>query len=87
MPTYRYKGISRAGQSLKGTVEAENPVQARKKLHGDGVFPEKLAEDAGGRGAISLPSLLGRQEFLPLFTRQLATLSGAGVPLVGALKS
>jgi len=87
LPTYRYKGISRAGQSLKGTVEAENPVQARKKLHGDGVFPEMLAEDAGGRGAISLPSLLGRQEFLPLFTRQLATLSGAGVPLVGALKS
>ena len=84
---YRYKGISKTGQEKKGTVEAETPAQARKKLHTDGIFPEILSEDAGERSGVSLPSLLGRQEFLPLFTRQLATLSGAGVPLAGALKS
>jgi general secretion pathway protein F len=87
VPTYRYKGISRAGDDRKGTLEAENPSQARKKLHADGVFPLDLAEDTKGKRGISLPSLLGRQEFLPLLTRQLATLVGAGVPLVGALQS
>ncbi len=87
MPIYRYKGISRTGENRKGTLEAETPPQARKKLLADGVFPSSLEEDAGRTAGISLPSLLGRQEFLPLLTRQLATLAGAGVPLVGALRS
>jgi len=87
LPTYRYKGITKTGQEKKGTVEAENPAQARKKLHADGVFPEKLTEDTGERSGFSFPSLLGQQEFLPLLTRQLATLSNAGVPLAGALKA
>ncbi|MCL2103125.1 MAG: type II secretion system F family protein [Syntrophorhabdaceae bacterium] len=86
MPTYRYKGISKTGQDLKGTVEAETPALARKKLHGDGIFPEKL-DEAGERGGFSFPALLGQQDFLPLLTRQLATLSNAGVPLAAALKS
>ncbi|MCL1925957.1 MAG: type II secretion system F family protein [Syntrophorhabdaceae bacterium] len=87
MPTYRYKGISKTGQEFKGTVEAETPAHARKKLHADGIFTEKLTEDTGERRGFSLPSLLGQQEFLPLLTRQLATLSNAGVPLAGALKA
>ena len=87
MPTYRYKGISRAGAQAKGTLEADNLPQARKRLHSEGVFPLTLDEGAPGRRAFLLPSLLGRQEFLPLFTRQLATLVGAGVPLVGSLQS
>ena len=87
MPIYRYKGISRAGVEQKGTLEAETPAQARKKLHSDGVFPLKLVEGAAGRKGFTLPSLLTRQEFLPLLTRQLATLAGAGVPLVAALQA
>ncbi|MEW6720182.1 MAG: type II secretion system F family protein [Thermodesulfobacteriota bacterium] len=87
MATYRYNGISKDGRDRKGSVEADNPAQARKKLLGEGVYPTRLVEDEGRGEGISLPSLLGRQEFLPLFTRQLATLSGAGVPLVGALQS
>jgi len=86
MPTFRYKGISLDGRDRKGTVEAENPAQARKKLRAEGVFPSRIDEDREGSG-FSLPSLPGRQEFLPLLTRQLATLAGAGVPLVGALQS
>jgi general secretion pathway protein F len=87
VPSYRYKGISRAGVEQKGTLEAENTGQARKKLHADGIFPLSLVENAAGRKGFALPSLLGRQEFIPLLTRQLATLVGAGVPLVGALQS
>lgn len=87
MPTYRYKGISRAGVETKGTLEADSLPLARKKLHAEGVFPLALDEGPAGRKVPFLPSLLGRQEFLPLLTRQLATLVGAGVPLVSALQS
>jgi general secretion pathway protein F len=87
VPTYRYKGISRAGEETKGTLEADNLSLARRKLHADGVFPLSMDEGPAPRKGPILPSLLGRQEFLPLFTRQLATLVGAGVPLVSALQS
>lgn len=87
MPTYRYKGISRAGEETKGTLEADTLSLARKKLHAEGVFPLSMDEGPAPRKGPLLPSLLGRQEFLPLFTRQLATLVGAGVPLVSALQS
>jgi general secretion pathway protein F len=87
VPTYRYKGISRAGVETKGTLEADTLPLARKKLRAEGVFPLALDEGPAGRKVSFLPSLLGRQEFLPLLTRQLATLVGAGVPLVSALQS
>lgn len=87
MPTYRYKGVSRDGADAKGVLEADTPAQARKKLHAEGVFPLSLAEGAEGRKGSVFPSLLGQSDFLPLLTRQLATLVGAGVPLVGALQS
>ena len=87
MPTYRYTGISRAGISRKGTLEAESPVLARRKLHAEGVFPLTLQEGLPARKGRYLPSLLRRADFLPLLTRQLSTLVGAGVPLVGALQS
>jgi general secretion pathway protein F len=51
------------------------------------VFPVSLAEDRGGAKLFSGLSLLGRDDFLPLVTRQLATLAGAGVPVATALQS
>ena len=87
MATYRYTGITGAGDGRKGTVDAENLPAARRKLRGEGVFPVSLSEDRAGAKLFSGLSLLGRDEFLPLVTRQLATLAGAGVPLATALQS
>ncbi len=87
MATYRYTGITGAGEGRKGTVDAESLPAARRKLRGEGVFPVSLAEDRGRASLFSGWSLLGRDEFLPLVTRQLATLAGAGVPVATALQS
>ena len=87
MATYRYRGITGAGVGRKGTVEAENLPAARRRLRGEGVFPLSLSEDRGRAALFSGLSLLGRDEFLPLVTRQLATLAGAGVPVATALQS
>lgn len=87
MATYRYTGITGAGEGRKGTVDAESLPAARRKLRGEGVFPVSLAEDRGRARLFSGWSLLGRDEFLPLVTRQLATLAGAGVPVATALQS
>jgi general secretion pathway protein F len=85
--TFRYTGISRAGISRKGILEADSAILARRKLHAEGIFPLTLKEGPPERRGGFLPSLLRRADFLPLLTRQLATLLGAGVPLMGALQS
>jgi len=85
--TFRYTGISRAGISQKGILEADSAILARRKLHAEGIFPLTLKEGPPERRGGFLPSLLRRADFLPLLTRQLATLLGAGVPLMGALQS
>ncbi len=87
MPTYRYTGVSRQGAGTKGVVDAENLSAARHKLRADGTYTLTLDEETGVGRLLPSLSLLGRKEFLPLLTRQLATLVGAGVPVVSALQS
>jgi general secretion pathway protein F len=87
VPTYRYTGVSREGIEKKGVVDAESVFAARLKLRTDGMYPLALTEEIGKGRLFPSLSLLGRKEFLPLLTRQLATLVGAGVPVVSALQS
>jgi general secretion pathway protein F len=87
VPTYRYTGVSREGIEKKGVVDAESVFAARLKLRTDGTYPLALTEEIGKGRLFPSLSLLGRKEFLPLLTRQLATLVGAGVPVVSALQS
>lgn len=87
MPRYKFTAVSPDGAGSKGAVEADSASAARKKLRADGVFPVTVEEEISG-GALFPPlSSLGRGDFLPLVTRQLATLVGAGVPVVSALQS
>jgi general secretion pathway protein F len=96
MPVYAYKGVTQAGRATKGFVDAENQRAARAKLRRDGVFPTDLAESAARTAArgekkaekkrFSLALRRGVSALdLALATRQLATLVGAGIPLVEAL--
>ena len=96
MPVYAYKGVSSSGRAARGTVSAENLRLARAKMRGEGVFITEIAEtDAPARSrsaqagrstrfSLRLPSRIPGSE-LSLATRQLATLVGAGIPLVEAL--
>ena len=94
MPVYTYRGANAAGRSLRGFVDAENLRAARARLRRDGVFVTELAEStaAGAKaeraspGSFSLASLRRVSQMdVALATRQLATLVGAGIPLVEAL--
>ena len=96
MPVYAYKGVTQAGKNAKGFVDAESVRAARAKLRRDGVYPTDLSESGsspsraertreGGR-SFSLASLRRVSTLdIALATRQLATLVGAGIPLVEAL--
>jgi general secretion pathway protein F len=96
MPVYAYKGVTEAGRNAKGFVDADNLRAARAKLRRGGVYPTDLSESSqaspkeraseGGARRLSLAWLRRVSTLdLALATRQLATLVGAGIPLVEAL--
>jgi general secretion pathway protein F len=101
MPVFVYKGLDASGKSTNGIVDADSPKLARIKLRKSGIFPTDLSEEqqqsrAIARGAIldetlrkqySLRQIFGRvtETEKAIVTRQLATLVGAGIPLVEAL--
>jgi general secretion pathway protein F len=96
VPVYAYKGVTQAGRSTRGFVDAESARAARSKLRRDGVFLTELAESAApasaptraGTRGLSLARLRRVSMLdLALATRQLSTLVGAGVPLVQALSA
>ncbi len=94
MPVFSYKGVSEAGKAIRGFVDAENDRSARAKLRRDGVFLTDLSVTTGSearrsdapprRFSFDMLRRVGGTD-LAIATRQLATLIGAGIPLVEAL--
>ena len=97
MPVYSYRGVTEGGRATKGFVDADTDRTARQKLRRDGVFLTELLESttaarptrSGSRAssASKRTALFSRVSGtdLALATRQLATLLGAGIPLVESL--
>lgn len=94
MPVYEYKALNSEGKNKTGIMDADSPAAARQKLRGSGMFPVEIKEAASvatPRGTVkssaSLTTFFARvkPEEVSVATRQLATLTSAGVPLVTAL--
>ena len=96
MPVYAYKGLNDKGSNVGGIVDADTAKAARQKLRSQGVFPtsvteEKQSESGPSRSATQASTDIRayferiKPQDLALLTRQLATLVGAGLPLVDCL--
>ncbi|MBX7057403.1 MAG: type II secretion system F family protein [Leptospirales bacterium] len=86
MAIYRYTALNRKGKEEKGIVDAPNPIQARKNLKARGYYVRALAQDTEKKDRDLFPFLTRLLYRVPrrdvaLFTRQLGTLVGAGLPL------
>ncbi len=91
MPAYSYQALDAEGLTRKGTLEADTARAARSLLRAQQLIPlavEALADPAAG--GLQRP-LYTRRVFnataLSLWTRQLAGLVNAGLPLERALSS
>jgi general secretion pathway protein F len=94
MPVYEYRALNSSGKSLKGILDADSDMVAREKLRASGIFPIEIKEALSKpKGLPSEPGsvvrlLRGvRPAEVSAMTRQLSTLLGAGVPLIGSLES
>jgi len=98
MALYAYKGINAAGKSVSGTREADGPNGLRQALKRDSVFLTEMREvgsRAKARGPktgalnkdVDFKALFERvrPQDIAIFTRQLATLLRAGIPLAESL--
>ncbi|MFQ5580643.1 MAG: type II secretion system inner membrane protein GspF [Nitrospiria bacterium] len=90
MAIYDYKGLDLQGKNTAGIIDADSPRMARLKLRDSGIFPtEVMPAHQEAAGPLSRPvSLFSEKVTLAetaVMTRQLATLVGAGIPLLEAL--
>ena len=89
MPVYEYTALDTAGKKQKGVLDADSMAAARQKIRQSGKYPVDIRETvprtrrAKKRTFLSLQtgSRIKQQE-IHVATRQLATLLGAGIPLV-----
>src|SRR5665647_2874123 len=88
MQIYTYSAKDKNQQIIKADVEAASVAEAAKLLTSKELFPLSIEEKGSGAfGGLTLDSLshIGTKDKV-LFTRQLATLVKAGLPLAQALR-
>ena len=93
MPAYEYKALNRAGKEVSGVRDAESEKSLRASLKKEGIYITRLSE--AGTKKVSLSGDIDVGQYferisasdIAMFTRQLATLSKAGIPLVEALSA
>src|SRR5438105_897940 len=85
MPAFRWEAVDVRGQVRHGLLEADTPRAARDRLRADGLTPTAV-ENAPQRGTPLVHTRLPAAS-VALFTRQIATLAIAGMPLDQSLQA
>ena len=87
MKHFNYKAKEKAtGKLVKGSIQAENEQAAGRLLLEQGFIPDELIEDDGSNVILKFQNRVTGKEKIA-FTRQLATLIGAGLPLSTSLRT
>jgi general secretion pathway protein F len=92
MPVFEFTALDAKGKTTSGIIDAEGLHAARQKLRSSGRFPVSIREAREvqvkkTRRGLGIGTWLSRVKpsDVAMITRQLATLIGAGFPLVSAL--
>ena len=87
MPVFKWQGKNRQGEVMHGEMEAANAAAAVLSLRKQQIVPLQVKQDKGksAKFSIQLMSRITERE-VAVFTRQLATMIDAGLPLVQSLE-
>jgi general secretion pathway protein F len=95
MPVFEYSALDNKGKSVTGIIDADGTAAARQKLRSMGKYPTNIKEvkesvrkkTTSSSKEFSLSTMLNRVKpaEVTIMTRQMATLVGAGFPLVSAI--
>ena len=84
MGAYQYQALNKSGISCKGIIEADSERHARQLLRDQGLIPTQVMQNAKSVSSHRKDKLSAQD--LSLFTRQLATLLAAGIPVEESLR-
>ncbi|MFO1217760.1 MAG: type II secretion system inner membrane protein GspF [Burkholderiaceae bacterium] len=88
MPAYRFEALDAQGKARTGLLEGDNPKTVRTQLRAQGLVPigvEPVAAALEGGSKTRFTRRVFSTTTLAVWTRQLAGLVGAGLPLERAL--
>ncbi|MGB5580879.1 MAG: type II secretion system F family protein, partial [Woeseia sp.] len=77
--TFLWEGTDRKGNKIKGKTLAANEAAVRSDLRRQGVVPSRIKKQSKGLFSSAPPITTGD---IAIFSRQLATMLSAGIPLV-----
>ncbi len=91
-PLYKYTAFGSNGKEVKGSLESDSVRAAREKLRTQGLKPTKIDEVVSKKSFSTKDITIKRAKKintiqLAVMTRQLATLLGAGMPLVDSMRA
>ena len=88
MSTYIYKARDKEGKIVSGTVDASNKISASSVISDRGWVPTSIVEKSKSQGVLGfLINIRGiPASSRSIFTRQLATMVSAGLPLTQSLE-
>jgi general secretion pathway protein F len=92
MPLFTYTAFNKRGKEEKGLIDANNIQAARSKLKAKGLYVKNIQEDQEKKERELFPFLAKLLYRIPrkdvgIFSKQLGTLLGAGIPLDKSLSS
>lgn len=93
MGEYFYEALDKGGKQVRGVIDAANEDVIIEKLRGMGYYPLKVVQHKTSAKDVDIFALPGvrnvmhriRQKHVMTFTRQLATLIDAGLPIIRSL--
>lgn len=93
MPEFYYEALDKGGKQVGGTIDAASEDVIIEKLKGMGYYPLKVVIHKGDKAKadlLALPILRNifhriKSKHVMVFTRQLATLIDAGLPIIRSL--
>ena len=86
MAVFEYKGLDKTGKSVKGQMEAESMKAVKSQLKAQNIFLQEVkSRQSESQKYNFITQKKVKTKDLTVFTRLLATLSKANIPLVEAL--
>jgi len=93
MPEFEYEALDKGGKQVRGVIEAANEEVIVEKLRGMGYYPLKVLQHKKSAANADIFALPGIRlifhrittKHIMTFTRQLATLIDAGLPIIRSL--
>ena len=79
---FAWEGTDKSGKKTKGEIKSSNANVAKAELRKQGINPTKVTKKGGGFAFLAKMNAKISAQDISLFTRQLATMMKAGVPLV-----